>query len=67
MITAPRARRDVGFHLTLSQADRELLDRMAAAQGCSRTTLIARSLHLLDCAQARQARGETPLATAVAS
>ena len=41
-------KRPVGFHLTLLERDRELLDRLAREQGVSRTELIARSLHCLE-------------------
>lgn len=47
---APRPRRDVRFGLHLDQESRERLDRLAALQGVSRTTIIARSLRLLETA-----------------
>ena len=51
-ITTP-ARRDVRFGLHLDEASRERLDRLAALQGVSRTTIIARSLRLLESVQER--------------
>jgi hypothetical protein len=41
----------VEFHLTLSEEDRELLDRLAQRMNCSRTETIARALHLLRAVQ----------------
>jgi len=49
--------RDIGFHLTLSEQDRELLDRLAHRMGCSRTETISRALHLLEAIQQRQDAG----------
>lgn len=46
-------RRDVEFHLTLSDADRELLDTLAHRMGVSRTETISRALHLLQAVQER--------------
>jgi len=51
--TTLRARRDVRFGLRLDEASRERLDRLAARQGVSRTTIIARSLRLLESVQER--------------
>ena len=51
--TGPSARRDVRFGLHLDEASRERLDRLAALQGVSRTTIIARSLRLLESVQER--------------
>ena len=48
---ARRAPREVEFHLTLSEEDRELLDRLAQRMNCSRTEAIARALHLLRAVQ----------------
>ena len=38
------ARKTIRFALTLTEASRELLDRLAREQGCSRVTLIDRAL-----------------------
>ncbi len=46
--------RDIAFHLTLTDADRELLDTLAARMDCSRTEVVARALHLLDSVQTRE-------------
>jgi hypothetical protein len=43
--------RDIGFHLTLTEADRELLDKLAHRMNVSRTETISRALHLLDSVQ----------------
>ena len=40
--------RDVTFHLTLSEEDRELLDTLAHRMGVSRAETISRALHLLE-------------------
>lgn len=48
--------RDVEFHLTLSEEDRELLDALARRMGVSRTETISRALHLLEAVQERQGR-----------
>jgi hypothetical protein len=42
--------RNIGFHLTLSEKDRELLDILAHRMGVSRTETISRALHLLESA-----------------
>jgi hypothetical protein len=47
--------REIGFHLTLSTEDRELLDMLAHRMGVSRTETISRALHLLKAVQERQA------------
>lgn len=54
-----RAPREVEFHLTLSEEDRELLDRLAQRMNCSRTETIARALHLLRVVQ-EKADGRAP-------
>jgi hypothetical protein len=46
--------RDVEFHVTLSEEDRELLDTKAHRMGVSRTETISRALHLLESVQERQ-------------
>jgi hypothetical protein len=51
--------RDVEFHLTLSEEDRELLDALARRMGVSRTETISRALHLLESVQERQ-QGNRP-------
>ena len=43
--------RDVGFHLTLTEEDRELLDTLAHRMHVSRTETIGRELHLLKAMQ----------------
>jgi hypothetical protein len=43
--------RDIGFHLTLTAQDRELLDALARRMGVSRTETISRALHLLEAVQ----------------
>ena len=56
IITNPAPRRDVRFGLHLDEESRERLDRLAALQGVSRTTIIARSLRLLESVQERGVR-----------
>ena len=46
--------RDITFHLTLCEEDRELLDMLAHRMGVSRTETISRALHLLEAMQERQ-------------
>ena len=48
---AHHPQREVAFHLTLSEEDRELLDTLAARMNCSRIETIARALHLLQAVQ----------------
>lgn len=50
-------KRDIRFGLTLSEQDRELLDRLAARMGVSRTETISRALHLLETVQTRGRKG----------
>jgi hypothetical protein len=57
--------REITFHLTLTEEDRELLDTLAHRMGVSRTETISRALHLLEAVQERQGhenaqQGEEP-------
>lgn len=49
-------RRPVRFALTLTEGDRELLDRLARLQGVSRTALVSRALHHLAVALGEEKR-----------
>jgi hypothetical protein len=51
--------REITFHLTLTEEDRELLDTLAHRMGVSRTETISRALHLLETVQERQASYST--------
>jgi hypothetical protein len=49
--------REVEFHLTLTEEDRELLDTLAHRMDVSRTETISRALHLLESIQQAHLRG----------
>jgi chorismate mutase len=51
MTGRPHPPRDVEFHLTMSEQDRELLDTLAHRMEVSRTATISRALHLLKAVQ----------------
>jgi hypothetical protein len=51
--------RDIGFHLTLTEEDRDLLYALARRMSVSRTETISRALHLLQAGQ-EQGRHDAP-------